>query len=150
MTRPYRAPVTQNGILGPENPKSVTSRSVTWRCLTENPKSVTSRSVTWRCLIVYPYPKNTPNSDHGLSFPSPETVSNAALANAALVLSSKDWKNTQDGVQRRKINPKSLGLSSAVRDLVGLRTQTQNAAFFERKGPERKPWPRGESLNRKK
>ena len=27
--------------------------------------------------------------------------------------------------------------------LVGLRTQTQNAAFFERKGPERKPWPRG-------
>ena len=22
---------------------------------------------------IYPYPKNTPNSDHGLSFPSPET-----------------------------------------------------------------------------
>ena len=40
-----------------------------------------------------------------------------------------------------KINP--LGL-------VGLRTQTQNAAFFERKGPKRKPWPRGKSLNRKK
>ena len=34
--------------------------------------------------------------------------------------------------------------------LVGLRTQTQNAAFFERKGPERKPWPRGKSSNRKK
>ena len=34
--------------------------------------------------------------------------------------------------------------------LVGLRTQTQNAAFFERKGPKRKPWPRGQSLNRKK
>ena len=34
--------------------------------------------------------------------------------------------------------------------LVGLETQTQNAAFFERKGPERKPWPRGKSLNRKK
>ena len=34
--------------------------------------------------------------------------------------------------------------------LVGLRTQTQNAAFFGRKGPERKPWPRGKSLNRKK
>ena len=33
---------------------------------------------------------------------------------------------------------------------MGLRTQTQNAAFFERKGPERKPWPRGKSLNRKK
>ena len=29
----HRAPVAQNGILGPENPKSVTSRSVTWRCL---------------------------------------------------------------------------------------------------------------------
>ena len=35
-------------------------------------------------------------------------------------------------------------------DLVGLRTQTQNAVFFERKGPKRKPWPRGKSLNRKK
>ena len=33
---------------------------------------------------------------------------------------------------------------------MGLRTQTQNAAIFERKGPERKPWPRGKSLNRKK
>ena len=37
-----------------------------------------------------------------------------------------------------------------VGDLVGLRTQTQNAAFFERKGPKRKSWPRGKSLNRKK
>ena len=34
--------------------------------------------------------------------------------------------------------------------LVGLRTPMQNAAFFERKGPERKPWPRGKPLNRKK
>ena len=34
--------------------------------------------------------------------------------------------------------------------LVGFRMQTQNAAFFERKGPERKPWLRGKSLNRKK
>ena len=33
MTRPHRALVAQNGILGPHNPKSVTSRSVTWRCL---------------------------------------------------------------------------------------------------------------------
>ena len=33
MTRPHRTPVAQNGILGPENPKSATSRSVTWRCL---------------------------------------------------------------------------------------------------------------------
>ena len=38
----------------------------------------------------------------------------------------------------------------AVKTLVGLRTQTQNAALFERKGPEREPWPRGKSLNRKK
>ena len=35
-------------------------------------------------------------------------------------------------------------------DLVGLATQTQNAAFFERKGPQRKPWPRGKPLNGKK
>ena len=33
MARPHGAPVARNGILGPENPKSVTSRSVTWRCL---------------------------------------------------------------------------------------------------------------------
>ena len=33
---------------------------------------------------------------------------------------------------------------------MGLRTQTQNAAFFERNGPERKLWPQGKSLNRKK
>ena len=33
---------------------------------------------------------------------------------------------------------------------MGLRTQTQNAAFCERKGPKRKPWPRGKSLSRKK
>ena len=36
------------------------------------------------------------------------------------------------------------------RGLVGLRTQMQNAEFFERNGPKRKPWPRGNSLNRKK
>ena len=34
--------------------------------------------------------------------------------------------------------------------LAGLDTQTQNAAFFERKRPKRKPWHRGKSLNRKK
>ena len=39
---------------------------------------------------------------------SSESV-NAALADAALVLSSKHWKIIQDGGQRRKINPKSLG-----------------------------------------
>ena len=34
--------------------------------------------------------------------------------------------------------------------LAGLETQTQNAAFCERKRPKRKPWHRGKSLNRKK
>ena len=34
--------------------------------------------------------------------------------------------------------------------LAGLETQTQNAAFFERKWPKCKPWHRGRSLNRKK
>ena len=34
--------------------------------------------------------------------------------------------------------------------LAGLEMQTQNAAFFERKRPKRKPWHRGESLNRQK
>ena len=37
-------------------------------------------------------------------------------ANAALVLCSKNWKNIQDGGQCPKINPKSLGLSAAVRE----------------------------------
>ena len=45
-----------------------------------------------------------------------QRVSNAALANAALVLSSKNWKNIQDGGQRRQTNPKSLELSVAVRE----------------------------------
>ena len=42
------------------------------------------------------------------------------------------------------------GKVSVLRTLVGLRTQMQNATFFERKGPERKSWPRGKPLNRKK
>ena len=41
-------------------------------------------------------------------------------------------------------------LEACLQNLVGLRMQMQNAAFFERKGPERKPWPRGEPLKRKK
>ena len=44
---------------------------------------------------------------------------------------------------------KSTGPKRSKMVLAGLDTQTQNAAFFERKGPERKPWPRGKSLNRK-
>ena len=34
--------------------------------------------------------------------------------------------------------------------LAGLETQTQSAAFFERKWPKRKLWHREKSLNRKK
>ena len=37
------------------------------------------------------------------------TMTNAALANAALVLSSKNWKNTHDGGHRRKKNQTILG-----------------------------------------
>ena len=45
VTRPHRAPVAQNVILGPENPKSETSRSVTWRCLIQ----------TWWCSEYFAY-----------------------------------------------------------------------------------------------
>ena len=44
----------------------------------------------------------------------------------------------------------SLWARRAQMTLAGLETQTQNAAFFERKRPKRKPWHRGKSLNRKK
>ena len=47
MTRPHRAPVAQNGILGPENPKSVTSRSVTWRCFKSKPEVFQTRVFPW-------------------------------------------------------------------------------------------------------
>ena len=39
---------------------------------------------------------------------------------------------------------------ASILHLVGLETQTQNAAFFERKRPKRKLWHRGKPLNRKK
>ena len=71
-----------------------------------------------------------PTSNHGLHGPFPslmgrfltlvgrfaQRVSNAALANAALVLSSKNREKYSKGGQRRIINPKSLGLSAAVRE----------------------------------
>ena len=41
-------------------------------------------------------------------------------------------------------------LATSERILAGLETQTQNAAFFERKRPKRKPWHRGKFLSRKK
>ena len=39
-------------------------------------------------------------------------------------------------------------MSGKTPGLSGLKNaKTQNAAFFERKGPKRKPWPRGKSLS---
>ena len=46
------------------------------------------------------------------------------------------------------MKPDFYGMRS-LSPLAGLETQTQNAAFFERKRPKRKPWPRGKSLNHK-
>ena len=50
----------------------------------------------------------------------------------------------------RSVQIRNLAIVDSPQNLVGLATQTQNAAFFERKGPESKPWPRGKPLNRKK
>ena len=49
-------------------------------------------------------------------------MSNTALANAALVLSSKKVETLLDGGQRRKINPKSLGLAFSLRCCAGIDT----------------------------
>ena len=40
---------------------------------TNRQSRVSNRSFKFESSLVYPYPKNTRNSDHGLSFPSPET-----------------------------------------------------------------------------
>ena len=61
--------------------------------------------------------------------------------NSSLKIPENTWKHTENTLNF---------LTCSAFSLVGLRTQTQNAAFFERKGPERKPWPRGKSLNRKR
>ena len=47
------------------------------------------------------------------------------------------------GAPRKSFGGPHLGGFSGEMILVGFRTQTHNAALFERKGPERKPWPRG-------
>ena len=57
-------------------------------------------------------------------------VSNAALANAALVLSSKNWENIQDGGRRRKINPKSLGSVFSLSCRAGIDAALVKADFF--------------------
>ena len=57
-------------------------------------------------------------------------MSNAALANAALVLSSKNWTNTRDGGQHRKINPKSLGPAFSLCRRAGIDAALAKADFF--------------------
>ena len=57
-------------------------------------------------------------------------VSNAALANAALVLSSKIGKNIRDGGQHRKINPKSLGPAFSLCRRAGIDAALAKADFF--------------------
>ena len=57
-------------------------------------------------------------------------VSNAALANAALVLSSKNWENIRDGVQRRKTNAKSLGPAFSLCRRAGIDAALAKADFL--------------------
>ena len=109
-----------------------------------------------------------------LTFPGTETGTGTALP-CAIVLKDRNFLSQKNRPNR---NPESLkpfhtqtvtepNCGNSENDnkpnaklrewwstpLVGLGTQTQNAAFFERKGPERKPWlgwPRGKPLNRRK
>ena len=57
-------------------------------------------------------------------------VSNAALANAALVLSSKNWKKYSRWARRRKINPKSLGSVFSLCCRAGMDAALVKADFF--------------------
>ena len=57
-------------------------------------------------------------------------VSNAALANAASVLSSKIGKNIRDGGQRRIINPKSLGSAFLLCRRAGIDAALVKTDFF--------------------
>ena len=57
-------------------------------------------------------------------------MSNAALANAALVFSSKIGKNTRDGGHRRKINPKSLGQAFSLCRRAGIDAALVRAHFL--------------------
>ena len=65
-------------------------------------------------------------------------VSNAALGDAALVLSSKNWKNIQNGGQRRKINPKSLGSRFSLCYRAGIDAALVKADFFPQVHPPSK------------
>ena len=57
-------------------------------------------------------------------------VSNAALANAALVLSSKIGKIFEMGGQRRKINPKILGSVFSLCCRTGIDAALMKVDFF--------------------
>ena len=60
-----------------------------------------------------------------------------------LVFSAEHLANKSTGLGAPK-QTIDVGVEAQTENLstVDLRTQTQNAAFFERKGPECKPWPR--------
>ena len=57
-------------------------------------------------------------------------VSNAALANAALVLSSKNWKKYSRWGAASKINPKSLGPAFPLCRCAGIDVALAKADFF--------------------
>ena len=52
------------------------------------------------------------------------------LASAALVLSSKSWKNIRDGGQRRKINPNNLGPAFSLCRRARIDAALVKAQFF--------------------
>ena len=95
MTRPHRTHVAQNGILGPEKPKSVTSRSVTWRCLVyQRESNLHQIVVTILCRLgppfivrgigLFPVPENPPPSP---PFLQKVTRNGAPQFGACLILS---------------------------------------------------------------
>ena len=72
-------------------------------------------------------------------------VRNAAVANAALVLGSKNWKKViRDGGQRRKTNPKSLGSAFSLCRRAGIDAALVKADSFAQAHP-----PSKIKLNRK-
>ena len=62
-------------------------------------------------------------------------VSNAALANAGLVLSSKIGKNIRDGGQHQKVNPKGLGPAFSLCRRAGIDAALGKADFFFTSAP---------------
>ena len=94
-----------------------------------------STSIFWE--FSYPWREELPNSDNFLNPRLPGVF-------CRFLKSKKDEKTWRgpEGFHKNDCHKRSLsGFRNA---------NAQNAAFFGRKGPERKPWPRGKSLNRKK